>query len=148
MENRYDRKKSYYSKFKLLKTSFLHSIHRIGHVVKDPISKRGGAPYYFDQFFSFLHPFFQTPHENVRECQIETSNILAVQSSIANLIPIDFHDLMQHFTIAPSFVMRLLNYVLSACVRWRPNMADLNIILEGSIRFREGKKVQRVLIIF
>ena len=66
--------------------------------------------------FPFLHPFFQTPHENVRGCQIETSNILAVQSSIANLIPIDFHDLMQHFTIAPSFVMRLLNYVLSASV--------------------------------
>ena len=61
MENRYDRKKSCYSKFKLLKISFLHSIHRIGHVVKDPISKRGGAPDYFDQFFLFYTPFSK-PH--------------------------------------------------------------------------------------
>ena len=54
MENRHDRNKSYYSKFKLLKTSFIHNIHRIGHVVKDPISKRGGSPDYFDHFFYFL----------------------------------------------------------------------------------------------
>ena len=60
MENRYDRRKSCYSKFKLLKISFLHSIHRIGHVVKDPISKRGGAPDYFDQF-SFFTPLFPNP---------------------------------------------------------------------------------------